>query len=133
MTASPIDATPSARKEQVSKVRSTGPATDSRAEAIVPEYDMSPRPRRYDPRVRSLPLRIAVGVVGFAVAVYGVASLTGEWLGTPPWWEETDRFWVRPRPARKWVSGAVTALGLALVAFAAWPRRASRTHPPTVA
>jgi hypothetical protein len=32
-------------------------------------------------------VRIALVVLGQAFAVYGVASLTGGWLGTPPWWE----------------------------------------------
>ena len=26
-------------------------------------------------------------LLGLALAVYGVASLTGAWLGTPPWWD----------------------------------------------
>src|SRR5688500_6920374 len=54
-----------------------------------------PRPRgwtmlashRYDRRVRSRVPRIALSVVGLALAIYGVASLTGAWLGKPPWWE----------------------------------------------
>jgi hypothetical protein len=83
--------------------------------------------------MHSRPLRAALGLVGFALAIYGVASLTGAWLGEPPWWEQTDRFWVRPRPGREWISGGVTALGLALVAFAAWPRHSKPTagqQPP---
>ena len=32
-------------------------------------------------------IRGAAVVLGAAMAVYGAASLTGEWLGTPPWWE----------------------------------------------
>ena len=31
-------------------------------------------------------VRIALVVVGLAAAVYGAASLTGGWLGTPPWY-----------------------------------------------
>jgi hypothetical protein len=42
--------------------------------------------RRYDAPGRRH-LRLALVVVGFTAAVYGVASLTGTWLGTPPWWE----------------------------------------------
>ncbi len=30
-------------------------------------------------------VRLAVGVAGLSVAVYGLASLTGAWLGAPPW------------------------------------------------
>lgn len=32
-------------------------------------------------------IRGAAVILGAAAAVYGAASLTGEWLGTPPWWE----------------------------------------------
>lgn len=31
-------------------------------------------------------IRLGFAVVGVAMAVYGTASLTGGWLGTPPWW-----------------------------------------------
>ena len=31
-------------------------------------------------------LRVSLAVAGFAAAVYAAASLTGGWLGTPPWW-----------------------------------------------
>ncbi|MBL9087618.1 MAG: hypothetical protein JNM10_10780 [Planctomycetia bacterium] len=34
--------------------------------------------------------RVGLVVVGIAMAVYGVASLTGGWLGTPPWWEKRE-------------------------------------------
>jgi hypothetical protein len=38
--------------------------------------------------VLSSPLRRAlVGALGIALVTYGVASLTGNWLGTPPWWK----------------------------------------------
>ena len=33
---------------------------------------------------------LAPVVVGLAAAVYGAASLTGGWLGTPPWWERVE-------------------------------------------
>jgi hypothetical protein len=122
-------------------------------------------------------LRIALVVLGLAVGVYGVASLTGGWLGEPPWWTTTtrpkevqrirDRFpevlervnagvvssgfdewqadakrarerWpsvgmsaggalLWPRPGREWLSAGVLVAGLALAAFAAWPRRAQPT------
>src|ERR1051326_595137 len=46
----------------------------------------------YDGSMRR-PLRLALGIVGLAAAVHGVASLTGGWLGTPPWWEhEVEKF-----------------------------------------
>ena len=32
-------------------------------------------------------LRLALVVIGLALAVYGTASLSGGWLGTPPWWD----------------------------------------------
>jgi hypothetical protein len=33
--------------------------------------------------------RFLVGPVALATAVYATASLTGRWLGTPPWWNES--------------------------------------------
>jgi len=36
-------------------------------------------------------LRLATVVLGLAAVVYGTASLTGGWLGTPPWWERVER------------------------------------------
>ena len=47
--------------------------------------------RRYDPLVRR-PLRLALVLVGLAAVVYGTASLTGGWLGTPPWWANDMTF-----------------------------------------
>lgn len=137
-------------------------------------------PSRYDVAVRPA-FRLSLVVLGLAAVVYGTATLTGDWLGTPPWWERAapmtpfawlhlhfepeyvpevplsrPRFgsgsqptgiWehfgvtferqkelhslaearaplhVEPRPGREWISGGVVAAGLALVAFAAWPRR----------
>lgn len=32
-------------------------------------------------------VRIGLVVLGAAMTVYGFASLTGRWLGTPPWWD----------------------------------------------
>ena len=34
--------------------------------------------------------RIAPVVLGLAASVYGTASLTGGWLGTPPWVERSE-------------------------------------------
>ena len=85
--------------------------------------------------------RIALVVVGLAVAVYGVGSLTGD---RPPWWERrkplpddyiTSGFGVWPQrdlepvPGREWISGGVVAAGVGLAAFGAWPRR--RRPPAT--
>jgi hypothetical protein len=96
-------------------------------------------PSHYD-RVVRLAVRLALIVLGLAAVVYGAASLTGGWLGTPSWWEreETateyrDRFVsgrshaggspgrrfdmivpeVRtvPREGREWISGGVMAVG----------------------
>ena len=43
--------------------------------------------------------RIALVTLGLAAAVYRTASLTGEWLGSPPWWERaapmSSRDWLR--------------------------------------
>ena len=84
--------------------------------------------------------------------VYGVASVTGGWLGTPPWWTKAvqvegqpapilvrypsgKEIWMQPHPTswlvpgvalregREWISGGVVAVGLGLVAVGAWPRR----------
>ncbi len=33
------------------------------------------------------PLRLSFVALGLALALYGTASLTGGWLGTPPWWD----------------------------------------------
>ena len=35
-------------------------------------------------------VRVGFVVLGAAMAVYGAASLTGGWLGAPPWWERTE-------------------------------------------
>ena len=87
--------------------------------------------------------RVLLGGVGLSAAVCSTASLTGGWLGTPPWWEREvsieeyveSRYGVSlaspthpdpvlvERQGREWISGAVAAVGLALFAWAAWPRR----------
>jgi hypothetical protein len=91
-------------------------------------------------------LHAAVVALGIAIAVYGVASLTGGWLGSPPWWEttrvETSKlgasdpapdvhfgdYDVRrvPREGRRWYSVGVVAMGLALAAVGARAGRGSR-------
>jgi hypothetical protein len=99
-------------------------------------------------------LRIPLAAVGLAASVYGAASLTGGWLGTPPWWEVRARFvwpslermeedsvsdesdgWsgnrglplIEPRPGREWISGGVMGAGLGLLAIGAWPHRRRTT------
>jgi hypothetical protein len=93
--------------------------------------------------------RILLATLGLAAAVYATASLTGGWMGTPPWWErevvltlpidfnDTDlvgsssyvgslAFLPRrtvPRLGREVISASISAVGLALLAWAAWPRR----------
>jgi hypothetical protein len=83
-------------------------------------------------------LRIALVGLGVGVALYGVASLTGEWLGTPPWWNIEETWIINGEPRRihgpvhvpragdAWWAAGVIAAGLALAAFAAWPRRSAR-------
>ena len=81
------------------------------------------------------PVRLALIGLGLALAVYGTSTLTGGWLGVPPWWVtetgadvtvfgETHRLALeQARSGREWVSGAVIAVGVGLVAWGAWPRR----------
>jgi len=91
-------------------------------------------------------VRAAFAVVGLAAIVYGAASLTGGWLGTPPWWESTGTWldadallaphrpvrpvseyvyaYAQPREGREWISGGVVAVGAALVAVSLVRRRA---------
>ena len=96
---------------------------------------------------RSRVLRFVVGILGVAALVYGVASVTGRWLGTPPWWWRLETRqpvvrldglieWVRPysewntEPAIGWT---VEAIGLVLVAFALWPRKPRPVGPARLA
>lgn len=92
--------------------------------------------------------RVGLVVLGTAMAVYGVASLTGGWLGTPPWayrvhtirsldrapGQPPPEAWceegIRDRPA---IGTAVGIAGLALVAVGAWPRRGRRGATPAEA
>ena len=30
--------------------------------------------------------RLSLVALGLAAVIFGIASLTGDWLGTPPWW-----------------------------------------------
>ena len=88
-------------------------------------------------------VRVGLTLLGAAMAVYGAASLTGGWLGTPPWWLRTRAVWDiaspkdlhhvvievaerAPRPGRELISLGVSSAGLALVAVRARPRRRSR-------
>ena len=100
--------------------------------------------------MRDLPSALGV-LLGLALVVYGAASLTGNWLHTPPWWQreatdaeimdyllqrrregrglETDparqirAFIWRPRDNREAWSGGVIAAGVLVAGVAAWPRR----------
>ena len=92
-----------------------------------------------------------VAVVALAAAVYATASLSGGWLGTPPWWQTWHRIdeydirnpgvpvpWIRldahgrvvaileAQPAREVTSASIALVGYALFAAAAWPRRDRR-------
>lgn len=91
--------------------------------------------------------RVGLAVLGAAMAVYGFASLTGGWLGTPPWWERgmTDEEvlgkCISPSEfsgsvaeyrrlhgdltlpnygTRVWISLGVVATGLTSLALGAW-------------
>ena len=84
------------------------------------------------------PLRLALVALGLALAIYGASTLTGLWLGTPPWWDaaaasvahlseearadlvDADLFveWRRDGS-----SVVVVLAGLALAVWGAWPRR----------
>jgi hypothetical protein len=79
--------------------------------------------------------RILLATFGLAAALYGAASLTGGWLGEPPWWTETTaKMSVRvsgathelgleqERKGRELISAGVIVAGLAVFAWAAWPR-----------
>lgn len=85
-------------------------------------------------------LRIVLVVLGLVVAVYGVASLTGGWLGEPPWWRgrlESTLYdeahpngpsvytWGLLYPRRLCSAGVVLA-GVALVWLGARARTTSR-------
>ncbi len=78
-------------------------------------------------------LRIAAVVLGLALAVYGTASLTGGWLGPPPWWDHYLIINGAPKhvfePARGWMGVTVLVAGLALATVAAWPRHPKRAPP----
>jgi hypothetical protein len=75
-------------------------------------------------------LRLALVVVGLAVAVYGVAALTGCWLGEPPWWPQLPESWTLwhgESPSvvlegRAWIGVSVTILGVTLALAASAPR-----------
>ncbi len=83
-----------------------------------------------------LPPRIALLALGLVAVVYSAASLTGGWLGTPPWWwtetqasdvtvfGATQRLGLEElRKGREWISGDVIVAGLAVAAFGTLSRR----------
>jgi len=74
-------------------------------------------------------VRVGLVVLGAAMAVYGAASLTGGWLGTPPWWPQNEQAypWFLRHPellgeGREWIGLGLGIVGLTLVVLA-WPRR----------
>jgi hypothetical protein len=97
------------------------------------------------------PLRLTLVVVGLALAIYGTASLTGGWMGMPPWWDritgevsfetgvhiraDGKEEWFCEKRARDFPpehvphdldpywGGGVVVLGLGLAALGAWPLR----------
>ena len=100
------------------------------------------RPTAEEPLRERKSGRTSFIVVGLAIGVYGTASLTGGWLGEPPWWmHEMDgpfgpspwlaEHGVRPGPGQmarsfqrhRELLSVLTALsGFTLAAFAARPR-----------
>lgn len=78
---------------------------------------------------------LLLSLVGVAISTYGLASVSGQWLGVPPWWlktieEEwggrgTHRWW-EAREGREWISLAVIVAGLLIVVRATWRFRAMR-------
>ena len=96
-------------------------------------------------------VRLAVVALGLALAVYGTSTLSGGWLGTPPWSTELHEPWLShddlvylygdsggvptqvPKLATRlrvhqvtwpaWPGAIVVAVGVGLAAFGAWPRR----------
>ena len=78
-------------------------------------------------------LRLLLAAIGLSAAVYAGASLTGGWLGEPPWASTVDLIgrssWRVAREGWEWISAAVLVAGLALFAWAAWPARIRRPGP----
>jgi hypothetical protein len=118
-----------------------------------PRRAPSPRAVAYDAGVFRSGAHATVAFVALAAAVYATASLTGGWLGVPPWWEEwvaipeggalPDGFpkgrWrrrtspyaqvfelPRPREGREVLSATFAAIGL--VTFAVLAASGKRKH-----
>lgn len=91
-------------------------------------------------------LRVVLATLGLAAVLYGAASLTGGWLGDPPWWQDWESVHVdgnsalvasqpsrlhasghfrevlKPRGDRAVFSSALVVLGLLIVGAALQPR-----------
>ena len=91
--------------------------------ATSPPWTAPPRDpidrRRYDRGVRRA-IRIALGVVGIAAAVYGEASSTFGWPTPRAWWTVSSD---GPRVGFEFSSAGLIVLGLALAAFTLLPRK----------
>lgn len=74
--------------------------------------------------------RVLVVAAGLAVVVVATASVTGRWLETPPWNPDTselaDTEGMVADMTNAARSCAVGSIGLAAVAYGAWPRRRRR-------
>jgi hypothetical protein len=107
-----------------------------------------PRAVAYDARVFRSGAHATVALVALAAAVYATASLSGRWLGEPPWWRrevpwtlpldfnDPDIMQLAPCPSgcltqprrirrddRETISASIALAGFALFAVASWPRR----------
>ena len=61
----------------------------------------------------SLPVRLAAVVLGLAAVVYGTASMTGCWLGTPSWLVpiSAEEWLSEHHPGATWPNGAIPRPG----------------------
>ncbi len=102
---------------------------ESTAPAPAPPRRCARRADAPDPVPMRPAVRAGLVVLGAAMVVYRVASVTGCWLGMPPWWPQVrdPSGWFRRHPelwgeGREWIGLSLAIVGLALM-VAAWPRR----------